>query len=65
MTDEKTELPPPEPEPDNEALTAAVANLRAVMENARQFHRPPGLRLEEIDLAVKGIEGALKPAADE
>ena len=59
MTDTNT-LPPPEPEPNNEALTAAVANLRAVMDNARQFHRPPGLLLDEIDQAVKGIEDALK-----
>jgi hypothetical protein len=62
MTDEKNELPPPEPEPNNEAVSAAVANLRAVMDNARQFHRPPGLLLDEFELAVKGIEDALKPA---
>ena len=61
MTD-KTELPTPEPEPNNEVMTAAVANLRAVMDNARMFHRPHGLLLDEIDQAVKVIEAALKPA---
>lgn len=64
MTD-KNELPPPEQEPEplnTDAVAEAVKNLRAVCDNARTNFRPPGLLLDEIDQAVKGIEAALKPA---